>query len=94
MRRLLLPFVLAPPLALIVVGSFGSGTTATLVGLVLAGVLGAVGAWVAFGRGGTRGLSRPTENHTGSSIHVVWVARNGNDAAEVRTEADVVALIR
>ena len=90
--RLLLPFIIVPPLALIVVGSLGSGVTAAVVGLVLAGAVGAVATWYAFG-GRIRTPPREGGHTEASVVRVTRVAQNGRHS-EAHTEAGLIAHVR
>lgn len=58
MARALIPFVIAPLLALAIIAAVGEGAAAAILGLAGAGILGGAGAWLAFGssHGGRRGV--------------------------------------
>jgi len=50
MNRALPVLAIAPILAFSLIGLLGEGTAAAIVGIVIAGALGGLGAWLAFGR--------------------------------------------
>jgi hypothetical protein len=81
------PFIIAPPLVLAVLAIFGSGTGAAVAGLVLAGVLGGLGAWFVFEK-----PQRPAVDSAGTTPFIVWSAsafeittvRNGDSRKQER----------
>jgi hypothetical protein len=95
--RKLAPFLLAVPLVVLVVAAFGDSTAATVLGLVIAGVLGGAGAWFALGRSMPKPLAdlelvlMARTKASGIEVLDVAVAENGHTrrlARESATEAE------
>jgi hypothetical protein len=82
-----LPFLLAPILVLVVVAAFGDGTGAAIVGLIVAGLLGGLGAWFVFGSPRESRKLPPSTDEYGDE-QVIWSAlslrvtmKNGDGAS-------------